>query len=196
MIGVDEVGVSPVLGSLYAVAVKSDNIDRMDLKDSKKLSEEEIQNVYPELIEDIDYNYFRITPSEFETRSNLQEVVLKAHYHAIEKHDYKNEEIYVDACTLGEEEFGERLSEMIDKEATIISRHKADERFPIVSAASIIAKALRIHEMNSLRSKYDYEIGSGYSDDPKTRDFIFNYISENSEIPEDARKEWKLFDNL
>ena len=53
----------------------------------------------------------------------------------------------------------------------IISRHKADRIYPVVSAASIIAKVERDREVAALRAEWG-DFGSGYLTDDKTMAFL------------------------
>jgi ribonuclease HII len=73
----------------------------------------------------------------------------------------------------------------------IISKHKADDLFPIVSAASIIAKYKRDCLIQELNIKFREEIGSGYPSDEKTIEFLRTFIRTNKKPPECARKSWK-----
>jgi ribonuclease HII len=59
-----------------------------------------------------------------------------------------------------------------DFDVKIISSHKADLRFPVVSAASIIAKCTRDRIVNELKEKHNVDFGSGYMSDPKTTIFL------------------------
>ena len=71
----------------------------------------------------------------------------------------------------------------------IIAKHKADDIFPIVSAASIIAKNKRDSLINELKEKYG-DLGSGYPSDKKTIDFLRKWIKKNRKVPAFARKSW------
>ncbi|MDD1695630.1 MAG: ribonuclease HII, partial [Methanoregula sp.] len=66
----------------------------------------------------------------------------------------------------------------------------ADEKFPVVSAASIIAKVTRDRAIASLAKKYG-TIGSGYPSDPVTIRFLNTYIDEHRVPPPIARRSWK-----
>jgi len=50
----------------------------------------------------------------------------------------------------------------------IVSEHKADSRYPVVSGASIIAKVERDKEIERIADKTDIELGSGYPSDVYT----------------------------
>jgi ribonuclease HII len=54
----------------------------------------------------------------------------------------------------------------------IKAEHKADFNYPVVSAASIIAKESREEEVAKLKKELQIDFGSGYPADPKTVEFI------------------------
>ncbi|MHA1491899.1 MAG: ribonuclease HII, partial [Promethearchaeota archaeon] len=68
-------------------------------------------------------------------------------------------------------------------------KHKADDTYPIVSAASIIAKNKRDALINDLKKKYG-DLGSGYPSDEKTTTFLHNWIKKNKKVPHFARATW------
>ena len=83
----------------------------------------------------------------------------------------KPDEAYVDAADTIEHRFGNHIRECLKTKTKIISKHKADRIFPIVSAASIIAKVERDREVASLKYKYG-DFGTGYLTDEKTMVFL------------------------
>ncbi|MCW4027390.1 MAG: ribonuclease HII, partial [Candidatus Bathyarchaeota archaeon] len=62
--------------------------------------------------------------------------------------------------------------------------------YPIVSAASIIAKVKRDTAIASLRKQHG-DLGSGYPSDPKTIEFLKKWIKTRGSYPEFVRKSWK-----
>lgn len=103
------------------------------------------------------------------------------------------QEIYLDAADVKAERFGEKvgnLSGLASKGALIVSEHKADSKYPIVSAASIIAKVERDRMISEYHEKYG-DFGSGYPSDPKTVDFVRNLVRNNQELPPIIRKSWE-----
>jgi ribonuclease HII len=57
-------------------------------------------------------------------------------------------------------------------EKNIICEHKADFYYPVVSAASIIAKTTRDAEIEKIKEKIGMDFGSGYPADPYTVQFL------------------------
>ena len=71
-----------------------------------------------------------------------------------------------------------------------MSEHKADRTYPVVSAASIIAKVERDGEIAKLKVKYG-DFGTGYLTDEKTMVFLKRLLEKNGNYPSCIRKSWK-----
>jgi ribonuclease HII len=84
---------------------------------------------------------------------------------------------------------------MVPFDVKIISEHHADRRYPIVSAASILAKVKRDALVKELRVNYG-DFGSGYPSDPKTIKFLTNWFKMHGSYPDFVRKSWKTLKNL
>lgn len=97
---------------------------------------------------------------------------------------------YVDASDVLEDRFKQHILESLPFKVEIISEHKADRSYPIVSAASIIAKVERDKEIAELAKKYG-DFGSGYPTDPKTISFLKQCLENSDEYPDFVRKSWK-----
>jgi ribonuclease HII len=76
----------------------------------------------------------------------------------------------------------------------IVSKHKADAIYPVVSAASIIAKVTRdriIRDIEKeLRKTLDKPMGSGYPSDSVTINFMENWIKAKGDLPPHTRRSW------
>jgi len=102
---------------------------------------------------------------------------------------------YIDAIGPIEKNFVIRISQHIDPKIKIIAKHKADSRYLVVSAASILAKVKRDRTINKLRNTYG-DFGSGYPSDLKTRNFLKQWVKKFGEAPIFARKSWKTVKRL
>jgi ribonuclease HII len=92
---------------------------------------------------------------------------------------------------VNEDRFRKSILKLIDYiPEEIISKHKADDIFPIVSAASIIAKDKRDSIIEEIKKKFG-DIGSGYPSDKKTIRFLRNWMKEKKNVPPFARKSWE-----
>ena len=95
---------------------------------------------------------------------------------------------YVDSCDVNPTRFGKEISKLSDNHK-IKSYHRADSRFVVVSAASILAKVSRDRAIMKLRK--DHNLGSGYPSDSVTVKFVKKYYKKNHEMPKFVRKSWK-----
>ena len=78
---------------------------------------------------------------------------------------------------------------------SIFSAHKADQKYPIVSAASIVAKCERDAEIAKISEENGY-FGSGYPSDPRTIKFLEGWFSNQGEAPSFSRKSWKTWEKI
>jgi len=104
--------------------------------------------------------------------------------------DLKPDIVYIDAADVNELRFGNSIRNLLNyKPKEIISKHKADDLFPIVSASSIIAKDQRDTLINETYKIYG-NFGSGYPSDIRTINFLRNYIQKYKKPPKIARQSW------
>jgi ribonuclease HII len=73
----------------------------------------------------------------------------------------------------------------------VTAEHGADNRYPVVSAASIIAKVTRDRIIKDISKEFGADIGSGYPSDPVTTEFIAKWIKENGNPPPHTRCSWE-----
>jgi ribonuclease HII len=82
----------------------------------------------------------------------------------------------------------------------IVSKHKADDLYPIVSAASIVAKTARDAEIEKIAKKLEprlnLPLGSGYPADPITQKFLRTWIDKYKTLPPHTRRSWKTVQNI
>ncbi|MEM4396416.1 MAG: ribonuclease HII [Candidatus Woesearchaeota archaeon] len=60
----------------------------------------------------------------------------------------------------------------LQKKINIFFAHKADEKYKIVSAASIVAKVMRDNIIEEIKKSINFDFGSGYPADERTIDFL------------------------
>ena len=103
---------------------------------------------------------------------------------------------YVDAADADEAAFGRMVTAQLRCQARMHSRHKADELFPVVSAASVVAKVARDARVREIEAEIGRPIGSGYTSDPKTVSFLRGWIGEKGTFPPHTRRSWATSQNL
>ncbi len=77
----------------------------------------------------------------------------------------------------------------------VISEHKADSRYPIVSGASIIAKVERDREIQRIEDISGVEIGSGYPSDSYTLSAIRRDLAEGK-LSQYLRDQWQTMKSI
>jgi len=192
--GVDEAGKGSVLGPMVIAAVgisSEDILEGIRVRDSKLLSAKERERLYKIIKKKCQVATVRLDAQQIDIMRRdmtLNEAVARSHAQVIIKlsPDYA----YLDACDVNTFRYAEMVKNHLIQPCEIISEHHADEKFPVVSAASIIAKVTRDRAITTLAKKYG-TIGSGYPSDPVTIHFLNSYIDEHRVPPPFARKSWK-----
>ncbi|MCX8191298.1 MAG: ribonuclease HII [Nitrososphaerales archaeon] len=204
--GVDDAGRGSVMGPLViaGVSIEESRLNRLidlGVKDSKLLSPSKRMKLY-QLIRNIAHkiSYLKIPPNEIDRYVILGRKFKKLNYlEAISMAKVIDElgcdVVYVDASDVDVNRFKEQISSMLKKDLKIFSLHHADRIYPIVSAASIIAKVERDLEIEKLKLKYG-DFGSGYPSDPRTREFLIKWVEKYNAFPDDSRKSWKVWKKL
>ncbi len=189
--GVDEAGKGPVLGSMFAAAVRApisalpEGID-----DSKKLSASRRERLAEKLRSDgrIDVGVAEISSARIDA-GNMNDLTVAAHAEAAANVVEAGDTGLCDAGDVDADRFGNRVADRIETAVTIEAFHGADESSALVGAASIIAKSERERHVDSLQMQFG-EVGSGYPSDPTTREFLEQYFEEYNEFPPPTRVSW------
>ena len=195
--GIDEAGRGPVLGSLVVAGLlcREGDIEilkSMGVRDSKQIDPGTRTKLYAELTSKFEYHVLEVTPDEIDA-NNLNR--LEAAKFAEVINTLKPKTAYVDCADVSPLNFKNHITTKIDIECSLVVEHKADERYHVVSAASIIAKVARDNHIENLKKEYG-DIGSGYPSDPKTIAFLEEYFKKHRTFPHFARKKWKTLDRL
>jgi ribonuclease HII len=199
--GVDDAGRGAVIGPLVIAGVLMEEKDLPKLKelgvrDSKVLSPSRRETLAVEIKHLAQkYAVIKLSPQEIdkvvETARRLHKLNrLEAQTMAKIIETLKPDIAYVDASDVLEHRFKDHIQECLPFKIEIISEHKADRNYPIVSAASIIAKTERDKEIAELTRKHG-DLGSGYPSDPQTIGYLQQYLEKHGEYPDFVRKSWK-----
>jgi ribonuclease HII len=97
---------------------------------------------------------------------------------------------YVDACDPNERRFGLKVARLAGGGVRVVSRHHADRDYPVVGAASIVAKVRRDRALARLRAELGEELGSGYPSDRRTVEFVRAVLANTRELPRWVRGSW------
>jgi len=199
--GVDEAGRGCVIGPLVIAGflMKEENLPllaQLGVKDSKLLSPKKREALAAEIARLAEKHLIvKLAPKEIdravESKRKLHKLNrLEAQAMAQIINALKPDIAYVDAADVVEDRFKHHIQEDLTVKVKIISRHKADRIYPVVSAASIIAKVERDKEIAALKGMYG-DFGSGYLTDQKTMRFLKQWLQTHTEYPDCVRKSWK-----
>lgn len=190
--GVDEAGKGPVLGSMFAAAVRADPATLPDgVGDSKGIApgrreqlDEQIRSI-ADAVAVAEIPVRRIDDPE----TDMNTLTVAAHGEALADVATDGLAGMVDAGDTDAERFGRRVADRVDATVEIAAEHGADETDPLVGAASILAKVARDSHVEGLAATHG-DVGSGYPSDPTTREFLAGYVERHGELPECARASW------
>lgn len=199
--GIDEAGRGCVIGPLVIAGVtlkeeKTQVLIRLGVKDSKLLSPKKRESLVLEINREAESHHIvKITPKEIdkavESGRKLHKLNrLEARTMTQVINVLKPDIAFVDAADVFEDRFKQHIQEGLSFKVRIISKHKADKTYPVVSAASILAKVERDRAISDLKGEYG-DFGSGYLTDPKTIFFLQSWLKCNHDYPECVRKSWK-----
>jgi ribonuclease HII len=211
LIGVDEAGRGPVIGPMVMAAFaiekdKEQNLQNLEVKDSKLIAPLKRNTIYKKLITNYEYEKIIISPQQIDLALNDTSINLnwleaiisaKACSKLIKRINSNNITIILDCPSNNllayENYFKNQLQQFPTKKIKIITEHKADLNYLCAGAASIIAKVTRDTEIQKIKNKIKIDIGSGYPADPKTKQFL---IKNYDKYPEIFRKTWKSWKKI
>lgn len=193
IVGIDEAGRGPVLGPLvigiveWSPDVGSELASRdLTLRDSKKLTPEQRSETYEYLRRSVKYSLCSIPAWVIarpdETIPQLEARVINQALQNFDGHD-----VYSDALGSGDRAHRWIRNEYPDRSFRFESG--ADDTYPAVSAASVLAKVTRDRAMESLEASWG-DLGSGYPSDPYTREWLDRWSDKGSDWPCFVRTNW------
>jgi ribonuclease HII len=199
--GIDEAGRGPMIGPLVVCGVLLENemikkLQEFGVKDSKVLPPKRREHLASEIrklankIEIQSVSAQQI--DQFRKRGiTLNEIEIDVFSLIVKK--LRPEAVYLDAADVNAKRFGDNIGErsgLLKEGCKFVSEHKADAKYTIVAAASIVAKVSRDQIIKSYHEIYG-DFGSGYPSDPKTVEFVRNLVMERKELPDIVRKSWE-----
>jgi len=201
ILGVDEAGRGCVIGPLVVAGVLIDErnqskLVKLGVKDSKLLSSRQREQLAQEIKQIAIATYAsHVSPAKIDKVVNSRRKLhklnrLEAKTMAKVISALKPDVAIVDAADVLANRYKQHIMECLSFQVQIISEHKADRNYPVVSAASIIAKVERDHSIDLLKTQYG-DFGSGYMTDPRTSAFLETLAKKCDEYPCFVRCSWK-----
>ena len=97
---------------------------------------------------------------------------------------------YIDAPDVNLGRLKAHMQKMVGNDMELVVEHKADHNYPVVSAASIVAKVARDAEVERIKKKYG-DVGPGYPSNQITMKWMRDWLDHNKDYPEGiVRKTW------
>jgi ribonuclease HII len=197
LLGADEAGKGPVVGSMFVAGLVIEEDRLFDLaawgvKDSKQLTPAR-REVLARKISRIaaDQYILEVGPQmidELRTVMTMNEIMVRSFSQVLAR--LHADRAILDAADVDARRFADRVKAASKTEMEVIAEHKADQRHQVVSAASILAKVRRDASMRELEEKMNCIIGSGYPHDQITLNFLRDWVKENRDLPPCARHSW------
>jgi ribonuclease HII len=194
ILGIDEAGRGPVIGPMVIAGYcieeeKIELLKSLGVKDSKELTRKQREDIYNEIIKLTDkYKYIIIDPKTIDYyvyKNKLNYLEFENMIKIIE--EIKPDKVIIDSPMVNTKKVIEYIKNNLKINVEIVAENKADKKYPIVSAASIIAKVIRDREIDKIKEKLNLDIGSGYPSDEKTIEVL---KKDYDKIKDYVRESW------
>ena len=173
-----------------------DKLKELNVKDSKLLTRSQRESIYKKLISFVKYKTIITKPKEIDDVLESEDLNLNW-FEAIKIAEIINElkpdKVYIDCPSTNIPAYKNYIEKLLTVKTEIILSHKADLKYPVVGAASIIAKVIRDNEIEKIKKKIGIDFNSGYPSDVITQKFLKKYWKK---YPEIFRKSWATYRNV
>lgn len=180
---------------------REENLKKLGVKDSKELTPEKRSAFFKKLREIGEYEIVEITAEELTELMNkkislneIEALKIGEVLNSLWK-KFSFQKVFIDAPDPIAEKFGARIKKYFKEKIELIAEHKADSKYPVVSAASIIAKVKRDEELEAIKKEFGTDFGNGYPHSIETREFIKKNIKD-PRLNKYIRWKWKTMKDL
>jgi ribonuclease HII len=184
-----------VVAGVLMDSEKSDTLKELGVKDSKDVPRDHRIELRRKIKELIDEKFVYIfEPADLE--ENLTKIEVDAFIKMIDA--AKPSEVFIDAPVPPAAIpalVGNLRNQCAHKNLKFTVENKADAKYAVVSAASILAKVARDQAIKALHKQYG-DFGWGYPSEPKTQNFLRSYYLENQAFPDCVRTRWATIQRI
>lgn len=200
ILGIDEAGrgalVGPlVIGGFMTDDLKLGELKRVGVKDSKLLTTDKRAELYEWLKDNGDYKTIKVSPKEIDMKNsvgvNLNQLEINKMTEII--NELKPDTVIIDSPSHNELKVKKLFQAKVN--CKVVCECKADYKYPVVGAGSILAKHERDTEIKLLEDELGAVIGAGYPSDERTIEFARQSLSK-AEWREHVRKSWSTYSLL
>lgn len=203
VLGIDEAGRGAVIGPLVICGLmveegREKELKDLGVKDSKELSPKKREMLAEKIEEIVEHSVVLHVPacnidSMRKNGMNLNQI------EAMKMAEIINiscpDKAIIDTPSYNSHKFRDYLYSKLDdniKSIKLICENYADKNYPLVSAASIIAKVERDKKIEQLKKDFKYDFGVGYTHDKRTIAFLEKLAKENNgKMPKNIRTSWE-----
>ena len=199
VLGIDEAGRGPIIGPLVIAGVvidekESEKLAEDGIKDSKLVLKKKREILFEKIKKTFKHKIIKVNPKEIDdtllnSNHNLND--LEAIKAAEIINELKPDKAIVDCPSPNTSKWNKQLKSMLTCAVELITENKADENYPVVGAASILAKVTRDNEIEKIKKKYG-DVGPGYPSNEITQKFVKENVDKHPEI---FRRSWATFRN-
>lgn len=195
VLGIDEAGRGPVIGDMFVagVAINPSMLQRLrelGIRDSKELTPSARSRLVTIVLRYAEAVIVKRFPPSVIDKTNINVLYAKAVIDLVNnilRIGLQIKKIYVDAVT------GRKALAILKggiSKIPFVLEPKADRKYVVVSAASIVAKFLRDLHVSKLKEMYG-DFGSGYPADPRTIEWLEKHLIDSSTVvPSIIRRSW------
>ena len=184
-----------VICGLVATEEQEKELKKIGVKDSKLLTPKKREEL-SEKIENIATHVIILRIPAHKIDANRKKGINLNQIEAIKMAEIidipKPDKVYIDSPSYNSHKFMDYLfSKLEHKKVKIIAENHADKKYPVVSAASIMAKVDRDEQIKKLEKEVGEPIGVGYPHDETTIKHLEKLARENKgKMPRYVRTTW------
>ncbi len=195
VLGVDEAGRGPVIGDMFVAGVAIDprtlqRLRELGIRDSKELTPNARSRLVTTVLRYAEAVIVKRFPPSVIDKTNINVLYAKAVIDLVNnilQTGLRIKKIYIDAVT------GRKALAILKggiSKIPFVLEPKADRKYVVVGAASIVAKFLRDLHVSKLKEAYG-DFGSGYPADPRTIGWLEKHLIDSSTVvPSIVRLSW------
>jgi ribonuclease HII len=182
VLGGDEAGRGPIIGPLVICGAMIDEAEQgwlteIGAKDSKLLSPRQREALFKLLSAKLKHKLVVLQPADIDAavrgEGGMNLNWLEADVSAQIIKELKPDRAILDCPSPNTKAYSSFIHEKLGgQKVELVCVHHADRDFPIVGAASILAKVTRDRLVEELKKKLGVDFGSGYIADPRTKAFL------------------------
>jgi len=195
VLGIDEAGRGPVIGDMFVAGVAIDprmlqRLRELGVRDSKELTPSARSRLVAIVLRYAEAVIIKRFPPSVIDETNINVLYAKAVIDLVNdilRMGLQIKRIYVDAVT------GRKALTILKGgigKIPFVLEPKADRKYVVVGAASIVAKFLRDLHVSKLKETYG-DFGSGYPADPRTIEWLKKHLIDSPKVmPSIIRRSW------